>query len=952
MAKKIIKLLLIIFLAVILLLVSLPFLFRGAIMERVKHEVNERVDASVDFGRFSLSLIRSFPDVSLQIRNISVINNAPFAGDTLADIGRLSVTIDLRSLFSSDGYEVKRIALNRPRLLFRVLEDGEANWNIVPATETERPGDAESSAFHLALQQISIRHGAVFYYDDKLATYVDVLGLSGNFSGDLTVDVTTLATRDATIESFSLRWDRFPILNRVKAQLVAEVEMDISNWMFTFHDNELLINELPLTFDGLVGFPDGGGTLMDFGFTAARSDFAAFLSLIPALYTKDFEALESSGTLDLKGRVDGLLKGDLIPSFDLVANVNNGMFRYPGLPASVSDVEMNARIASGGSDADDVTVDVPVLRLNLAGSPVEARFRLRTPVSDPWTDLAFNGSIDLGDVKNYYPLDNGMTLQGIIQSNLEARGHLSALERGAYDDFHATGELTARDVVVETGLLPQRLDVFRADASLSPRYLAVNAFSAAYGDTDLTLTGYLDNVLNAVLEGEMLTGRFDLQSARVNMNQLMADMPDAEPGDDPAELAVIEVPANIDFTLDANIAQLDFGKMNIRNVQGSLRVVDQQVIMDKLDMQMLGGRLALNGSYGTSGELPEVSFGLDFTSFDVKQAFEHFVTFRYLAPIGQYAAGNISGRLSLNTLLSETLAPMPETMSGDGNLRTSNLQLEGSPVMTQLAERSQLNFLKDLSLRDLLLRFAFADGKVETQPFDFQFADVNATVTGSTWFDQRIDYIMELAIPRQHFGSSANQVLDNLVSQASALGLNVSPGDMIRLDVQIGGTATRPEISLALTDVTGGLRDMVRDEADRLIRDAEDRLREEADRARARAEEEARGALDEATGKSREELEARAQQVIAEAENRAESIRAEASRAAETVREEARKQAERLVEEASGQIAIAAARSAGNALIREADRRATQLETEADQRATQLVEEANRQANRIRQEQP
>ncbi len=952
MVKKIFKAFLIVILAVFLLLVSLPFVFRGAIIERIKYEVNEQVDASVDFGRFSLSLIRSFPDVNLQIRDILVVNNEPFAGDTLADIGRLSVTIDLRSLFSADGYEIKRIAIDSPKLLFRLLEDGTANWNIMHVSEIDQAPAEEPSAFNLALKQISIHNGDIFYYDDKFVTYVDVEGLSGIFSGDLTLDVTTLATRNATIDAFSLRYDRFPVLSRVGARLVAEVEMDMKNWMFTFRENELLLNELPLTFDGLVGLPEGGGTLMDFSFTAARSDFAAFLSLIPAMYTDDFAALESDGTLSLQGRVDGLLKGDMIPGFDLSLAVNNGMFKYPGLPASVSGVEVDARIASGGQTADDVTIDIPVLRMSLAGNPVDARLRLRTLVSDPWTDLALKGRIDLGEVKNYFPLQEGMVLQGLVESNMEARGYLSALERGAYQDFHATGNLSASDVVVETSTLPQRLHIQRADASLSPAQLSVPVFTAQYGESDLALTGQLDNVLHALLGEDMLTGRFQLKSDRINLNQLMADLPEMETDDEDAAMGVIKVPANIDFSLTADVGQLDFGKMLIRNLEGTLRVVGEQVIMDKLDMDMLGGRLALTGSYATAGALPDVAFGLDFTSFDVREAFETFVTFRYLAPIGQFAAGNISGSLSLNTVLGENLLPLAATMSGSGSLRSSRLEIEGSPVMTQLAERSQLSFLQDISLRDLLVRFAFADGKVETRPFELEFADVKASVSGSTWFDQRISYTMEMAIPRRHFGSSANRVLDNLVSQASALGVNVQPGETVPLNVNIGGTFTRPEISLGLPGAEGGLIDQARDEADRLIRETEERLRQEADAARARVEEEAREAVDETTQRAREELEARAERVVAEAERRADSIRSEAARAAENVREEARRQAERLVAEASGAVAVAAARRAGDAMVREADRRAEQLEAEADQRARQLIEEANRQAERIRQEEP
>ncbi len=950
MMRKIVQIVVIVLAVLLLLLIVLPYAFRGPIVERIKYEVNEQVDARVDFGRVGLSVLRSFPDVSLRISDVVVINEAPFEGDTLASIGRVVLTIDLRSVIGANGYEVKRIRLDSPDLRLRFLKDRSANWNIIPAAERieEKPDPAEAFDFSLALRSVEIRNGRFFYYDDVYLTYIDVDGLNGRLRGDLTMDVTNISARNARIESFSLRYDRFPVLSNVGVGLTAQMEMDVRNRVFDFRENELLINALPVQFDGLISLPPGGGTMMDFSFAASRSDFAAFLSLVPAIYTDDFASLQTAGNMAFSGNVNGLLKGESIPSFDLNLKVDDGMFRYTGLPASVSDVQVDARIFNEGNRTDNVVIHMPELRMLLADNPVEARFGMRTPVSDPYIDMGLVGSLNLADIGTFIPLEEGMILEGLLESRLEAAGHLSDLESGAYRNFSAEGWVRASDIIAEADLLPARLELSRAEATFSPQYLRVRSLQAKLGDSDVQASGRIDNILQYLFDGQVLTGHFDVRSDNVNINQMIPEAPEAKPADEPFALSVIRVPENIDFTLDARLRRVVFGEMDMQNLGGRLRVADQQVNMDRLAMDMLGGRLTLNGWYNTREALPDVSFALDFSSFDLAESFQTLNTVRVLAPIGQYARGTVSGGLTLNTQLDQSMMPVLASMSGRGSVRSSDLVVNNHPVMLSLAEHIHIDIFKQMDVRNVSLRFSFADGKVETAPFTIGFGRSEAQISGATWFDRRIDYAMRVDIPREQFGREANQVLDNLVLQAAGRGIRVDPGDMVRLDVHLGGTIASPEVSVSMTGMMDAVKDQLRDEVDRVLREAEDRIRDEVDRARTRTEEAARERIDDTREQRQEALEARARAIIEEAEARAASIRREAARAAEQIRGEARKQADRMVEEASGTVAKAAARRAGDAIIAEAGRRTLQLEEDADQRAQGIVEEAQLMAERIR----
>ncbi len=84
---------------------------------------------TVDWSRFSLSLFRGFPDLSVNLHQVSVVGLEKFEGDTLAGLERFEFRVNPFSAIRKD-IQVKSILLDRPLINGIVLEDGSANWDI------------------------------------------------------------------------------------------------------------------------------------------------------------------------------------------------------------------------------------------------------------------------------------------------------------------------------------------------------------------------------------------------------------------------------------------------------------------------------------------------------------------------------------------------------------------------------------------------------------------------------------------------------------------------------------------------------------------------------------------------------------------------------------------------------------------------------------------------------
>ena len=91
------------------LIIILPIVFKGEIIDLAKTEINKNVNATIDFSDMDVSLIKNFPNFSLAIEGLTIVGKDAYAGDTMADIKQIGIVIDLLSVIKGEMYEVKKV---------------------------------------------------------------------------------------------------------------------------------------------------------------------------------------------------------------------------------------------------------------------------------------------------------------------------------------------------------------------------------------------------------------------------------------------------------------------------------------------------------------------------------------------------------------------------------------------------------------------------------------------------------------------------------------------------------------------------------------------------------------------------------------------------------------------------------------------------------------------------
>jgi hypothetical protein len=902
---------------VLVLFVALPVLFAGRIAARVKSEVNRSLAARVDWQAAGLGLFHDFPNLTLRLDDLTTVGIGRFQNDTLAAIRQLRIVLDLASavrstMGSSSPVVVRAVELEHPRISLIALEDGTPNWDITKQDSTARPAEAGRS-LAISLRRFAIEGGALTLDNRAARLRGSVFSLNQTLSGDFGNAQASVETR-AHADSVTLEFAGIPYLNGVRLDLTANATADLATKTFTLREGSgVRLNDLLLAFSGSVTKP-GERIGLDLRFGAPRTDFKHILSLVPAVYARDFQTVRTTGVLGVSGRIKGEYGEDAFPSFTLRAKVDSATFRYPDLPLPARDIFLDLALTNPGGSPDSTVVSLSRLHIVLGGNPVDAAMVLRTPVSDPDVDARMAGRVDLADLRRTIKLAKVQELSGIIAVDAAVRTRMSWVDSARYQNIAARGTVNIRDLAVKSEAFPRPLAIQEAALQLAPRRAELKSFTGAVGSSDLRASGSLDNLLGYLLRDDDLRGSATLSSERFNLNEWRSD---------DKELRVIPVPPHLDFALDARVARLLYDDLTMTNARGRLRVKDQRLTLEDFTVNTLGGEIAVSGFYETTVPAkPAFDVALRLQKLDIPSAFQQLTTVRTFAPVAQYAQGTFSANLKVHGGLGQNMMPLFEQLTGTGNLQTSQVEIRDFPALEKMASVTKLDFLDDPTLRALSSQFQIRDGRLHVQPFAVGIGPTKMTVSGSNGFDQSLQYRLLLQLPRSLLGGEANQVIGGLISRAAGAGVNLQTAPELALAVQLGGTVRTPSVGV---DVTSGVESATQAAGEAVREAAEQRAEAVVDSAKLRAA-------------------AEAERLIKDAEGRAAAIRKEAEALAAKVRLEGYQQADSLEARPGNAIARVAAAAAADRLRQEADDRSARIVQEADQRANALVGEARKRA--------
>jgi len=850
-------------------LIIIPIAFKGKILKLATEEMNNNLNASVQFDDLNLSLIKSFPNLNIEFEDLSITGNQSFEGDTLVQISSTNFVVNVMSVISGDNIDIKKIKLHRPRIFLTVNDSGDANWNITKETvdqvDSDQSESTPSTPLNLNLEYYEITEGYLVYEDRASDMFVRLNKLDHNGSGNFTEEIFTLNT-STTVETFLFKMSGVSYLNDVTYSSKVNLLVDLNKSIYTFSENEFGINELIFKIDGTVEMPMDD-ILLDLEFKVLNNEFKNFMSLIPGVYRNDFDKVKSSGMLELGGTIAGTYNETTLPAYNVDLKVREGSFSYPDLPEKLSEVSIDLNVANPDGVADNTVLRMSSFHMKFGEIPFDAAMLVRTPESDPYIDGFVKGKVDLGKIQNMIPLEENETISGIIESDLIMKGKISALENEDYDSFHAEGFIKALDLKYITPSVSLPIEIPSLELVFNPRNLTVNNFQLNLGRTSVKMNGYVDNLLTYIFnENELLKATLDVDADIIDLNELYTENESTEVSSatDTSVAEVMQVPEFIDFMMTMKANTIYYDNLTISNLSGNLAIRDRTLGLNNVKFETLDGSITMNGVYQTKNpEIPEFFFSYDVKKIDIVKTYESFESLAALSPIAKNCKGKVSTKLNTKGILDSNMEPVLNSLTGDGILNTHNVTIENFKPLVKASEVLKMEQLKIAEVSDVTVEFAFTDGMVNISPFDVTVEGIKSNIRGSHGFDQSINYTMRMEVPTKMLGNSAAGLMNDLLDKANSSGANLSMGDVIPVTLKFTGTVDNPKIGTDFKESSSNaiknledqakaelekqkkaLEDKIRQESEKLKKEAEDRLKQETEKLKKEAQERAKKEAD------------------------------------------------------------------------------------------------------------
>ncbi|WP_314763913.1 AsmA-like C-terminal region-containing protein, partial [Capnocytophaga sputigena] len=745
-AKKIFKWGGITLLLLIIAMIAIPFFFKDTIKEKVIEMANKNLKANIALQDVDISLFKNFPKAQVTLNDFVLVNKEPFVGDTLFAAKHIDVTLSIKDLLAGN-YNLLGANVKDASVYIHLNKEGVGNFDI--AIPSDKP-EEESAPIKLDIQQYNVENLKFTFKMDDGNLFMEVADIYHSGKGNFAEEVLDLDTQTKANVTFAM--DKSTFMKQVPITLQAILGIDLKNQKYTFKQNKATVNRLDLVFDGFIQLLEEGQRY-DLTFSTPTNSFQNFLALIPEEYSKSIENVKTTGNLTLKGFAKGDMVGDKIPTFGLEMYADNASFKYPNLPKTVRDITIDLKVNNTTGITNDTKVNLNKFTMSIDQDHFSARANVSNIVVNPFVDLAVKGTINLANLSQAYPISLDKKFSGILRADIATQLDMKSVETKNYQNIKAQGNLSLSQFVYAGEEFVKPFHIDNLNVAFSPSHIGLSQFDARTGETDLHLTGTIDNLYGFAFRKEILKGNFNLSSNKLVVNDFMqpaaeTTTPKKETKEAPKTTtkvpaqAAIKVPAFLDCTLTAKANTVLYDNLKLSNVSGKLIIKDEKVALENLKSDIFGGNIVLSGDVSTKEKTPTFDVDLNLNRVNIPEAFSQITMLEKIAPIAKVVQGKVNTVINVKGSLKNDLTPEINSVSGDlfAALIDSKIDSHGSALLSALDSQFTGLNLNNLNLKDVKAAVDFEDGKVKIKPFTIKYKDVAIEVAGSHGFDQQMNY--------------------------------------------------------------------------------------------------------------------------------------------------------------------------------------------------------------------
>ncbi len=507
--------------------------------------------------------------------------------------------------------------------------------------------------------------------------------------------------------------------------------------------------------------------------------------------------MDASGEVQASMHILGTVTDSTLPAVTGTVRVSGGTIKYAQLPKAITDVGLSASFEM--SEAREVFV-MDRFSARMGSNPIDMRLKV-VGFDDPTIALNAKGSLNLSELPQYYPLDQGTRVSGLLTADVDLAGKVAAPK-----SMRASGTMTLRGVTVKTAAAARPLENLEGTLVFTNERLEGRKFSMMLGKSDLALDFRMDNYL-AMAMPEASAGRPRLSGSLASRHLFTADVTEQaapEPQGVSAAPRAAAKPGSLpdlDADLSARIGVLTMERMELKDVNAALELRSGTLTLRNFAAKAFNGDISTRGTIRMIDPAkPEFDLSLEMSRMDANALLGTFTSF------SDRLFGALSMKASMSGALNDTMGLVPSTVNGSGTVSIQSGRLAGVKINAAISDLLRLPDLEEISFKDWSNSFTVVAGRLLLKDLTIASGDADYTINGSQGLDGSLDYGMTVLLS----GPMSSRVsLPGLAGEAIQVLKN--PDGRLPLNLKVTGTTTAPNVSLDTAELERRLQEKAKE---------------------------------------------------------------------------------------------------------------------------------------------
>jgi AsmA protein len=351
-----------------------------------------------------------------------------------------------------------------------------------------------------------------------------------------------------------------------------------------------------------------------------------------------------------------------------------------------------------------------------------------------------------------------LDLEGYIKADVSFKGTQSDATSGNYHKLNNKGTLVLRNIKTTSEYLPKPFLIKDGTFVFNQDKMNFNNFNATYGQSDLRMNGYMQNVIDFVLSQKaVLKGNFTLTSNYINVNEFMpkaevstqttTSESKVEPKNE-MESGVVIIPPNLDLKFNCLAQKVDFDELKLQNLKSEVVINNGKLMLNKSGFDIIGSNVNMDIVYGSeTAKKAFFDFKVLAKEFDVKRAYNEIKMFREMASAAESAEGIISLDYKVAGKLNDQMQPIYPSLSGGGTLSVKDVKMKGFKMFNAVSKKTGRDAIKNPDLSKIDIKTTIKNNIITIERFKFKVAGFRPRIEGTTSFDGKLNIKMRLGLP-------------------------------------------------------------------------------------------------------------------------------------------------------------------------------------------------------------